>query len=117
MLNCTPHEITIRVNGSDRVFQISGIVARVGCIDAPAVDFDGIPVVTRSMGAVEGLPRNASGHVLPCIVSGMVLDALKSCATRDGNALSGIVFAPDSGSTAIRSGNGQIIAVTRLVTL
>lgn len=119
MLNLTPHAITLRTATGDVVFPPSGTVARVETIEtvigtrdvfAPGVaetDAQGnttghrIPVIARTFGAVTGLPTDGT----PCLVSALVLGA---CVGMPG------VYAPDSGSTAIRE-NGQIVAVTRLV--
>jgi hypothetical protein len=102
MLNLTPHAITIRTPDGDITFQPSGTVARVAVDETHALDVDGIPTITRTSGAVVGLPDDGT----PCIVSGMVLDAVRGRAG---------VFAPDTGATAIRDEGGRIVAVTRLV--
>ena len=60
-----------------------------------------VPVIARSFGSVDGLPPEGT----PCIVSALVAGAVPGRAG---------VYAPDSGSTAVRE-NGQIVAVTRLV--
>ena len=110
LVNLTPHEIIIRdCNGLDHCIKPSGRVARVvmeelengeaGWMDGSP----GIPVIRRNSTKVEGLPDTGT----PCIVSSMVLDAV-------GNRYN--VFAPDTGSTAIRNEQGQVVAVTRLVT-
>jgi hypothetical protein len=70
-------------------------------------EMGGVPVITRKPGLVTGLPRDQRGAILPCLVSSMVLDALPA-GTKN-------VYAPDTGATAIRE-NGQVVAVTRLVT-
>ena len=112
MLNLTPHAIVLRSSDGYIVIQPSGQVARVAMAEQ-AVDglVFGLPVVRRQAGAVTGLIVGETGVIAPCLVSGMVLDALSNRPE-----LSGVVFAPDSGATAIRE-NGQIVAVTRLVTI
>lgn len=121
MLNLTPHPITIRcVDGYEVTFPPSGTVARVSTVETvigsrdvfdPSVaecDEQGnsngsrVKVVRRVFGEVTGLPEEG----IECIVSSMVLDAVKG---RRG------VYAPDSGPTAIRGEKGFVIAVTRLV--
>lgn len=76
-------------------------MARVASFEKVVESFNGIPVIERVLGDVQGLPEEGT----PCLVSAMVLAA---CPGRKG------VFAPDSGPTAIRV-DGQIMAVTRLV--
>ena len=104
MINLTPHEITIRLpDGSDRTFPASGTVARVTTFETSALSLDGIPTAYRRTGNVEGLTLPLTG---PVLVSAMVLAELKGA---DG------VFAPDTGSTALRDAAGHIVAVTRLI--
>lgn len=112
MLNLTPHAITLRLDGQDLVIPPSGTVARVTVVPTPVKDLalpNGrtIPVVRNQSGPVNGLVRDSSGVPVPCIVSGMVLAALPPGTPN--------VYAPDSGSTAVRDERGQIVAVTRLI--
>lgn len=102
MLNLTPHAINI--NGT--VYEPSGTIARVEMEEEvlPIVLPCGTPIISRKSGKVTGLPE--SGYFL---VSSMVLDALDS-------SYSGVAFAPDTGSTALRNDKGHIIMVTRVVT-
>lgn len=121
MLNLTPHPISLRFSdGYVVTFHPSGTVARVSTIETligsmdicdPAIaecDEQGntngsrFPVIRRELGAVEGLPEEG----IECIVSAMVLDA---CRGRKA------VYAPDTGSTAVRNEKGFVVAVTRLV--
>jgi hypothetical protein len=105
MVNLTPHPITvIGADGAEHTFPPSGQLARVATIEAVTgvCAITGAPVVTRTLGDVQGLPDDGA----PCIVSAMVLAA---CPGRAG------VYAPDTGSTAIRDERGQVKAVTRLV--
>ena len=113
------YRITLRTAHGDITFPPSGVVARVSTVETvvgfvdvvpPGVapcDEQGntnghrIPVVTRAFGEVFGLPADGT----PCIVSALVAGAVPGRAG---------VYAPDSGSTAVRE-NGQIVAVTRLV--
>ncbi len=104
MLNLTPHSITIRLpNGSERVYPASGTVARVVTYETSAADIDGIKTAYRRTGKVENLTLPLAG---PVLVSGMVLAELTGVDH---------VYAPDTGSTAIRDAGGQIVAVTRLI--
>ena len=106
LLNLTPHPIVIRVGGDEIVIPPSGQVARVivkmdtaGTLDCNGI---AIPLVSRTIGEVVGLPTDGT----PCIVSSMVLEQCKGMHN---------VFAPDTGSTAVRDENGHIVAVTQLV--
>jgi len=104
MLNLTPHSIVVRLaDGTERVYPASGTVARVATYETSAADIDGIKTAYRRTGKVEGLPSPLTG---PVLVSGMVLAELTGMDN---------VFAPDSGSTAIRDERGHIVAVTRLI--
>lgn len=109
MINCTPHPISIRMpDGTLRTYPPSGVVARVTTEETVACHLHGVvPVVRRTMGMVQGLPREADGSIMPCLVSSMVLAALPA-GTKN-------VYAPDTGATAIRDTAGQVIAVNRLV--
>ena len=104
MINLTPHEIVIRTSRGDIVLPPSGIVARVATAEVDAGTFgpEAIPVVRRTLGDVTGMPEAG----VPCIVSAMVAAAVPGRAS---------VFAPDTGSTAIRNESGHVVAVTRLV--
>ena len=104
LINCTPHKITIVGMGE---LPPSGHQVRVEMVETVTTDLGGVPVITRKPGLVTGLPRDERGAILPCLVSSMVLDALPA-GTKN-------VYAPDTGATAIRE-NGQVVAVTRLVT-
>jgi len=104
LLNLTPHAITLRTPQGDVTFPPSGKVARVSTISVETGEIiHGVAVIRNTYGPVEGLPTDGS----PCIVSGMVLAAIP--AGTPG------VYAPATGATAIRE-NGQVVAVTQLVT-
>lgn len=104
MINLTPHAITLRLpDGQDVTLQPSGTVARVSMADEIVGTVAGVPLIRRRPGPVIGLPDGDQ----PCIVSSMVLAALPAGAPG--------VYAPDTGSTAIRDERGLVIAVTRLV--
>ena len=108
MLNLTPHAITIRTQAGDVVFPPSGQVARVATVATDTgLTVYGARVIRNTYGPVMGLVRDAAGIPLPCIVSGMVLAALPPGTPN--------VYAPATGATAIRE-NGQVVAVTELVT-
>jgi hypothetical protein len=104
MINLTPHPIVLRLpDGQDVTLPPSGAVARVSMVEKVVGTVAGVPVIRRRPGPVFGLP---DGNQL-CIVSSMVLGALPAGAPG--------VYAPDTGSTAIRDERGLVIAVTRLV--
>ena len=103
MINLTPHPIVIRAeDGTETVLAPSGRVARVSTTEEVVGDLNGVPVVRRMLGAVEGLPEDDT----PCVVSALVLAAVPGRAN---------TYAPDTGATAVRDERGQIVAVTRLV--
>ena len=109
MRNLTPHAVVVSVAGTVEVIQPSGTVARVSTSEqgvglCPTTH---APVIRRSFGEVENIGSTSDG---PCLVSSLVLSAL-------GSEWRGVAFAPDTGDTAIRNDKGQIIAVTRLVTV
>lgn len=112
MKNLTPHPVTIRTADGDITLPPSGTVARVATAETDAGTItigDGtsqVPVVQRAMGEIIGLPEED----LPCIVSSLVLEAV-----RVQQPWRRAIYAPDTGPTAIRDQNGQVLAVTRLV--
>lgn len=110
LINLTPHAINFIASGvGDEEHSVppSGIIARVstkeeviGCL---AVSEQGIiPVISRSMGEVTGIPEPVEGTIY--IVGSMVFDASDRTD----------ICAPDTGDSAIRE-NGQVRAVTRFV--
>lgn len=101
IINCTPHALTIEGVGT---IQPSGILPRCTTIREELPGINGIRVVSQITGNVTGLPDAIDGTIY--IVSGMVLAAL--------NGVRPDVFAPDTGSDAIRE-NGQIVAVRGLI--
>lgn len=110
MINLTPHAISVQhADGTLTVWAPSGAVARVSMTETlVGTTVDDIPLIRRVPGAVT-MPELAAG--VTALVSSMVLDAL--AATADPRAA--VCYAPDSGPTAIRR-DGQVVAVTRLVT-
>ena len=103
-VNLTPHTVIIeRPDDDDVVINPSGEIARLESIDTHIGDLAGIPVVARKFG-LASLPPPGVGVVF--IVSSLVM---AGCPSRSDLA------APDTGVTARRNLNGDIIAVTRLV--
>ena len=113
IMNCTPHAITIKPGSLEGItIAPSGIIPRVTMSVSQENEYFAIKVTSRVADEVIGLPIGSDGKVLPCIVSGMVVDALRGRAE-----LVGVVFAPDTGDSAIRNDKGHVVAVTCLVTV
>ena len=114
MLNLTPHTIVIQTKDGTRYISPSGRVASVmteeELLGTITIDRAQVPVVRRHFCPVNGLP-DSYGPDNPIIVSSLVLEALKA----SGASTAG-VYAPDTGSTAIRDDAGWVTAITRLVT-
>lgn len=116
LINCTPHPLTIHVDG--RVIEVppSGNVVRVTADpqeELAPVMIDGlaIPVISSPLfSAYSGLPEYVEG------VS-VVVGALAAAYLRDHpDCWPGAVFGPDTGPDgAVRDENGRIIGVRRLV--
>jgi hypothetical protein len=107
MINLTPHEIVVHAGGARIVYPPSGTVARVSVTATQAEPVDGVPCVVNAWGEVTGLVLDEHGIPVPCLVSALVLGALPHGTPN--------VFAPDTGSTAVRDTAGHLVAVTRLV--
>ncbi len=105
MINLTPHDINVLTKDGIVTFPKSGIIARVSekSTIVGKCKFTGVDIVQKEYTEVENLPEE--GHFL---VSAMVLQAAKK---KEGLFL----YAPDSGSSAIRDEKGQIKAVVSLV--
>jgi hypothetical protein len=105
VINLTPHAIVIRlIDGTDSTIPPSGVVARVIHEEKVTGYLHGVvPIITRVYMGVHGLPEGDE----PVLVSSMVLSALPAGSPG--------VYAPDTGSTAIRDDRGHVVAVTRLV--
>ena len=107
MKNLTPHPITLRTpNGKEVTIPPSGEVARVEMMEhtgAPLyISGEYFPAISRKPKEVVGLPPEGT----PCLVSSLVLSAVPGRA---------YTYAPDTGPTAVRDDDGQVVAVTRLV--
>jgi len=98
MINLTPHAIVVRDGETEQVFSPSGTAARLKTETRPAVA--GIDVVRTITVGVEGLPDPRPGICHP--VSSLVAQVVRRPD----------LFAADTGPTAIRDSNGQIVAVT-----
>jgi hypothetical protein len=105
MVNLTPHPVTILTPDGPITIEPSGQVTRIRPIFSGYVQLGGmmVPVVSRRLGGVEGLPFD--DH--QCIVSAQCLTALQG---RRG------VYAPDTNEGGcVRDRGGRIVAVRRLV--
>lgn len=110
LINLTPHFISIVVGNDRWDVEPSGQVARCSVQAVDSVAVGAIPTVVNTYGEVQGLPSLAEmeeGNIY--LVSALVLGRL-------GSEYKGKVYGLDTGATAIRE-NGQIVAVTRLVSL
>ena len=115
MINLTPHPINIRLaNENTLIIPPSGQVARVDMMEQvvgyTVIDGKQIPLITRIACGITGLDEYGTGVA---IVSSMVLDYLQS--THDRRYALYVLYAPDTGDTALRNERGHIEAVTRLV--
>lgn len=108
-VNCTPHHITVEGIGE---IPPSGILPRVSTHYHEGYPIHGVRVRHKSYNTdtVTGLPYPVDGLVF--IVSGMVRDALSALPTLLQRP---DVYAPDTGSDAVRNEHGHIMAVRGLV--
>lgn len=103
VVNLTPRVIFLqREDGTRETFPTSGKQARVEMKSIPEGALLGAPVVRQTAGPVSGLPAPESDVIY--LVSDEVAQQVPT--RRD-------VVAPDTGPTAIRDGDGKIVAVTR----
>ena len=103
LLNLTPHAVVLRrEDGSEVTLPPSGTVARVTTREVVVGEVDGVTVISQEFGEVTGLPEEG----VPCVVSALVRTAVPG---RRG------VYSPDTGPSAVRNEQGQVVAVTRLV--
>lgn len=107
IINLTPHQVTVRTESGDRVFEPSGQVARVTVSSVQIDEIDGIPIFSQTFGEIEGLPEPQEGTIY--IVSLVVRQAAQAQGRTD-------VVSPDtSPQGAIRNEQGQIVAVRGFV--
>jgi hypothetical protein len=107
--NLTPHALVFRNAAGDRDLPPSGTGARVDTHVTPLRTVLGMPLRSKSLGQVTGLPDPDGVTVF--VVSGMVLEALRNsgCVRTD-------VVAPATGPKdgAIRNEAGHVVAVTEI---
>lgn len=104
-----PHIIIIRPEGwadtaPSIVIRPAGAVARVAATQVQIGQAGPVPIVRTTYGEVTGLPAPQPGTIY--VVSGLVRGAITGRPD---------VVAPDTGPTAIRGQDGQIVAVRRFV--
>lgn len=101
IINATPHDIKLN-NG--KIFETSGIIARVSSELVETDEIDGVPVFSQNFGEITGLPEEKFGTIY--IVSAMVL------AASNRNDL---IAPATSHKDVVRNENGQIISVPGFV--
>ena len=102
-INLTPHTINIKTPDGVIAVEPSGDIARVATQEEVVASVDGIPLVKRGFGDVEGIPAPQEGTIY-------IVSALVASATSRPD-----VVAPDTGPTAVRNEKGHIEYVTRLI--
>lgn len=109
--NLTPHRI--RLYHEDRcVLDVEPEHHEEDSADSESVEVSGItiPIVSRELSAPEELPEYEDGTIL--VVSLPALMGLAAAGWRRDD-----IYAPDTGSGAMRDGQGQILGTTRLIRL
>ncbi len=110
-VNLNKHALNILIGGQVVEIPASGQLALVEeRYEAVETELDGVGVVRRVRGAVQGVPEPTSGVIY--LVNGLVLEAMTGSGRSD-------VYAPDTGPTAVRVADGprkgQIEHVVRLI--
>lgn len=97
IVNLTPHPLNLLIESGERKIPPSGSLAR--CVEnaTPAESLDGIPVVRKTFGEVEGLPSPAEGTVY--VTSALAAQAAWAQGRTD-------VFCPGD---PVRDADGKII--------
>jgi hypothetical protein len=95
-VNLTPHTINV-VGDVEMAIAPSGNLARCREVSTSVGNIDGVPLVSKTFGTVEGLPEAQDGTIY--IVSALVLAALKGSGRTD-------VVCPGD---PVRNDAGQII--------
>lgn len=104
VINLTPHDIVVWHECTERRYKASGTIARVRQEHEVVGSIDGVPIVRTIMGDIENLPPPQPQTVY--LVSNMVLQHAKGRYD---------LLAPDTGPTAFRGDNGQIVAVRNFI--
>lgn len=108
-INLTPHEITVVNDNGEKILHLSpsGVIARVAATYEKVGELDGIPFVRTTFSEIEGLPQPTEGVVF--VTSSIVAQAAACQGRKD-------VVSPDTGPSALRNEQGQIVAVKRFQT-
>lgn len=106
LVNLTPHDVNIIIEGVKRTIESTG-VARIDQTDTDCWAINGIPVIVATDNGVIGLPEPQNGVVY--IVSGMIVDHPSMQERND-------IVAPATGLAhkVVRDETGRIAGVTRL---
>lgn len=105
IINLTPHEVNIFIDEETMiVLPKCETPARCTTSNVYLGEFEGVPIYHVVYENVLNLPNPQVGVIF--VVSAIVAQAVKN---RDD------VFAPDSGTSAIRNSSGQIVAVRGLL--
>ncbi len=105
IINLTPHEVNFYIDEETMVILPKcETPARCTTSNVYIGDFDGVPIHHVVYEDVVNLPDPELGTIY--VVSGIVAQAVKN---RND------VFSPDTGASALRNSNGQIIAVRGLL--
>ena len=105
IINLTPHDVNIYIDEETMVILTkSESPARCTTSNVYMGEFDGIPIYHVVYEDIVNLPEPELGTVY--VVSGIVAQAAKN---RND------VFSPDTGTSAIRNSNGQVVAVRALL--
>ncbi len=108
LVNVTQHPIVIRLDDErELILQPSGVHARVTTEQTVVAEADGVPIVATRFSEIRDLPEPKEGVLY--VASTLVAQAAARIGRSD-------VVSPDTGPTAIRDSNGQIVAVRRLQT-
>ena len=106
IINLTPHDVKLFVDGKEHVFPKSGTIARVNSTSQPFRGINGLPVNRTIYGEVENLPEPQPGVIY--IVALLVAQVL-------GNSRVDIVC-PDTGpDSVVRDDKGLITGVKRFM--
>lgn len=107
IINLTPHDVVVHLEGEKKIYPKSGEVARVTTKSVQVGEVDGVPVFEQTYGEIEGLPDPQDGVYY--IVSLVVRQAAQAQGRTD-------VISPDtSPSGAVRNEAGQIIGTKGFV--
>lgn len=112
LINLTPHSLNLYTPTGVVEVPASGQLARVRSTSEVAGEVIGMPVVRASFEPVTGLPEPRPGTRY--LVSTLVLTALRAEGVHRDDLL-----APGTGPNdgAVRNAQGQVMGVTRLVTI